>query len=328
MIASRLQWGPSVLADSINVDGKALDITKSLDVAIRHLRHGEHSVMIWVDQICINQDDLTEKETQVALMSLIYQQTWNTVIWLGENPADEAFDALQTLWAMTHGIYDTLLREERERICNPPNMRSGALVAVEELFASPWFQRTWTIQEAALSNEPWVMSGTSIRHWEDLIGCCAGIRGFGFFQSPANTQTPDTAAATTVDITPQKLHGSQTALIIETIRLHLCTSGRKEELLSALIQTRHAQAADPLDSVYGVLGLCTHDIVADYTRQATALYLQTALQILRRSIQEFNEALRRRAGSSVMDARDTLLLLYHIDHPVDELDGSPSPPFA
>lgn len=51
-----------MLACSITIDGRPLRITQSLDTAIRHLRHDGHSVMIWIDQICINQNDLEEKK--------------------------------------------------------------------------------------------------------------------------------------------------------------------------------------------------------------------------------------------------------------------------
>lgn len=45
-----------------------LCITASLDGALRHLRHACDTLVLWIDQICINQTDLTEKTLQVSRM--------------------------------------------------------------------------------------------------------------------------------------------------------------------------------------------------------------------------------------------------------------------
>lgn len=322
-----MQWGPAIFAHDINVDGRPLSITKSLDTAIRHLRHSEDSVMVWIDQICINQDDLAEKTTQVELMRLIYQRAMNTVIWLRDSPADEAFDALQTLDSMTHDIYNPLLSEEIERLCSPPYMRSGARESIDKLFTSPWFQRTWTIQEAVLSHDPWVMSGTSVRHWEDSIGCCAGVRGLGFFQPTTNAEDAEKSAYTCSDVVSQSLHGSQAAHIIWQISAFNAVIEQKTALLEALAQTRHAKVTNPLDKVYGVLGLCgpeAEDIVADYNKQAKELYRRIALKIFGISIRKIEEVLRHSTSGTIIHSRQPILLLHHIDHPPHEHNDSPS----
>ncbi|KUI54178.1 Heterokaryon incompatibility protein 6, OR allele [Cytospora mali] len=59
----------------------------------------DRSGIIWIDQICINQDDLEEKALQIPLMSRIYDHALNTVIWLGPSLESDlstnAFDVLE-----------------------------------------------------------------------------------------------------------------------------------------------------------------------------------------------------------------------------------------
>jgi hypothetical protein len=58
-------------------------ITKSLDVALQRLRSPEKIQHIWADGICINQQNILERESQVKLMGLVYTQAKMVKIWLG-----------------------------------------------------------------------------------------------------------------------------------------------------------------------------------------------------------------------------------------------------
>jgi len=133
------------MAGKIEIDKKSIDITNSLNKAICRLRSEKDSVMLWVDQICINQQDKAEKEAQIKLMSLIYSRALNTVIWLGDTSAQDAFDAIHDLEINLTSHYGPLLDERKREISE-----SREYKAIEELFNNPWFQRTWTTQEACL----------------------------------------------------------------------------------------------------------------------------------------------------------------------------------
>ena len=76
--------------------GHLLPTTPNLDVALRHLRLSGSSVMLWIDQICINQADHEEKSHQVTLMQHIYRNARNTVAWLGVG-SDESRNAIDTI---------------------------------------------------------------------------------------------------------------------------------------------------------------------------------------------------------------------------------------
>ncbi len=60
-----------------------LTITFSLNEALQHIRHPSDRLTLWIDQICINQEDDTEKGLQVAAMGRIYSQAERVLIWLG-----------------------------------------------------------------------------------------------------------------------------------------------------------------------------------------------------------------------------------------------------
>ncbi|WAO96241.1 Hypothetical protein NCS54_01390900 [Fusarium falciforme] len=68
----------------ISVNGRAIPVGHNLYTALRRLRRPQTSVQVWVDSLCINQDDVSERTQQVKLMRDIYQNSSEVVIWLGE----------------------------------------------------------------------------------------------------------------------------------------------------------------------------------------------------------------------------------------------------
>ena len=59
-------------------------VPKNLEQALRRLRLPDRYRTIWIDTICIHQDDLQEKSRQVGLMSEIYGRAQKVSIWLGD----------------------------------------------------------------------------------------------------------------------------------------------------------------------------------------------------------------------------------------------------
>ena len=82
-------WGGSVGAGNVvYFDGVPLNITENLQSALRHFRDPVRWKNIWIDAICINQSDNSEKAYQVALMGDIYRNATRTWVWLGEGDSD------------------------------------------------------------------------------------------------------------------------------------------------------------------------------------------------------------------------------------------------
>ena len=65
-------WGSATDCVEVPCDGKILSITTSLHEAIVAIDKFNPGQDLWIDQICINQEDLAEKSEQVTKMNLIY----------------------------------------------------------------------------------------------------------------------------------------------------------------------------------------------------------------------------------------------------------------
>jgi hypothetical protein len=89
-------WGDSKAKSDVYINEKNLTITLSLATALYHLRPRSKPLRIWIDQICINQEDLQEKTEQVQYMDRIYRNTEEALVWLG--PAQSGSEALMDVF--------------------------------------------------------------------------------------------------------------------------------------------------------------------------------------------------------------------------------------
>ena len=65
-------WGNKGSLVDIQVSDRTVGVTKNLYSALQRLRLTDKTRPLWVDQLCINQWDMEEKEQQVRLMRRIY----------------------------------------------------------------------------------------------------------------------------------------------------------------------------------------------------------------------------------------------------------------
>jgi hypothetical protein len=143
-------WGAPIFERPLTCNGYQTAITHNLDLALRHVRRSDSPVNLWVDQICINQDDLKEKGQQVNFMSMIYRRSWVTVVWLGEE-ADSSSDALE-LMRDFNAVFQYILDESAPDVGffgrnGLPVPCSQQWQDLKTLLARTWFQRVWVIQE-------------------------------------------------------------------------------------------------------------------------------------------------------------------------------------
>lgn len=89
-------WGDPTNPEIIQCNGKDVRVTKNCANALRDLlRRSATSFRdlpvpgyIWIDSICINQEDVAERNSQVAIMGEIFHCARRTVVYLGESDMD------------------------------------------------------------------------------------------------------------------------------------------------------------------------------------------------------------------------------------------------
>lgn len=77
------KWGQTASEHPIVCNGVSLLTTRNLHQCLRQLRRRQWTQPLWIDAICINQDDEDEKAYQVSLISEITSRASTTILWLG-----------------------------------------------------------------------------------------------------------------------------------------------------------------------------------------------------------------------------------------------------
>jgi len=93
-------WGEmdsNVRCVALPSQGCNIELTENCYQALRHVRDRLGKVTIWVDAICINQEDDKERHHQIPLMEEIYSLAETVYAWLGPGNAasDKAMDYLK-----------------------------------------------------------------------------------------------------------------------------------------------------------------------------------------------------------------------------------------
>ena len=176
-------WGDGNLCQQIFCNKSVIKITQSLFDALIHLRHSEETRMLWVDAVCIDQNNNDEKIEQIPHMKDIYQHASQVVIWLGL--ADESTSRVLDLirlaakclrqesgQSMPQGDYSRFgepFSDERNRQRGfPPLAELESWLSVTALFARSWFSRCWTFHEAVLAAKAAIQIGVHLLDWADL----------------------------------------------------------------------------------------------------------------------------------------------------------------
>jgi hypothetical protein len=81
-------WGHDDCGQFITVNGSSFMVSSTLYVALEHLRYRSQECKLWIDAICINQANTSERNSQVAIMRQIYRNAARVIIWIG--PATES----------------------------------------------------------------------------------------------------------------------------------------------------------------------------------------------------------------------------------------------
>lgn len=293
-----------------------LPITSSLNTCLRQFRTYKELRLtpLWIDQVCINQDDDEEKSCQIQLMRQIYSSAKEVYVWLGldADGSDEVFQAFRQLaecmwdselfgkdratkWfpaprAIFYNKIDTPEVQELLRKVIPivvPLLREKKFLA---WYKRNWFSRIWTIQEFCLNQYTFFVCGDRavldevvLLVWEVFLI----LPDFHHDTRFRNAFKDHPEILSLVDSVPATLLPPPMQHLFETKRS--LKRGKRTSLRELLVQVSTRldlgdHRVDILstkyrDRVYGLLGLAADaeelDIRPDYSKSTTSAKVLT-----------------------------------------------------
>lgn len=258
--AASYTWGSPGTFREIELDGIGHRIQPNLFDFLQQLRRRIKSVSItlWVDALCINQNDLSEKSVQVPLMGVIYSTAESVLVWLGSeadgselyfdycNQATES--AVQT---------DKTLPVHRQYPMDKSNTIASLSTAIASVQRRNYWTRTWIIQEIVLAPIITVFCGNRSTNWPSF---CLSM--------PEN------------DVDNHQIGMKNPIHHFGRLR-KLRNIAERLTLRQLLFQCHMSRCSEPRDLVYALLNIAkdTMDspdsIVPDYHSPLETLFLQT-----------------------------------------------------
>jgi hypothetical protein len=169
-------WENGFNRQEISLSGNKRSVSANLVDALRQLRQEFGDLVLWADQLCINQDDYAEKASQIQKMRSIYERATRVIAWLGvsANDSDLVFDTLRridkydTLSLKTSLLSDTV-RELKQTTSNSHDQIWDATKVLDTLrtalpafAARRYWSRLWALQEFVLATNVLIMCGSKI----------------------------------------------------------------------------------------------------------------------------------------------------------------------
>jgi hypothetical protein len=186
-------WGnPNGPRHSVVINDRRYNVLENL---YRFLDlHGVRGINnVFVDALCIAQDDKDEKNHQVLLMKDIYRRAAKVIAWLGpaEGRSDELFDLLNELEFVElreeSGYFHVLSSEPDFQVQRRLIKREQMVArAATNLCQRGYWTRAWIVQEIVLARQLELVCGTKRLPWIAWIyflNTVVGLRGGSSFQS-------------------------------------------------------------------------------------------------------------------------------------------------
>jgi hypothetical protein len=265
-VALSYVWGDASLRRFLSVDEGRLEITATLDCALRHLRESSRVLRLWADGICIDQNDIQERNQQVGLMGSIYKLAQHTVIFLGSS-SPETESAIQYISSRKHTKDISFAKDALQ-----DHMRT---VVYSNILSHPWFTRVWVLQELVLSRDPWIQKGRTRVRWDQ----------FYKFAVPDNVLVTEQAADIISMEDIMTTYKGKNEPPNRLGRSEMCRTDKS--LFEVLLERRGAGVTDPRDMLYAHLGLLPSPIdppmEIDYNKSVADIYEHIARHFINKS---------------------------------------------
>ncbi|KAF5230135.1 hypothetical protein FAUST_9995 [Fusarium austroamericanum] len=299
----------------ITVNGSPFKVTPNLHHALEEIRKSQRirqGFKIWIDAICIDQTNPSERGRQVARMRDIYESAWQVLIWLGPtDPSTElAFSALHWLSRESKepNPMENFYREGPSFDMRPlaimwptyhSPMKKEVYKALYDFFTRPYWRRMWVLQEVAMGNpnSP-VLWGDQCISWQDIYQAVQVIASdeSRFGREILDSVQPQLLSTWSFEVArdrqirgrtwaPERMWKIQEAMMcIQKNQRDVSSTSGWKELGRALNVARDALITDDKDRVYGIMGIKAVadrvDIKPNYSLSQSTIYAEFAMELM------------------------------------------------
>ncbi|KAH7382075.1 heterokaryon incompatibility protein-domain-containing protein [Cadophora sp. MPI-SDFR-AT-0126] len=272
--------GDPSLARTIMLNQKLYRVTESVYDLLNSLM-SKIKRWIWIDALCIDQNDNEEKSWQIGYMGRIYSRARLVYVWLG-NEAEGSSSAVSLLKTLCLKISTLNDSRDLKKFLDSINAPQGhAKKALCRLFNRPWFFRIWVIQEVVLSTNTVMVIGKQQIPFLDLwrfISHLQRLRALRYLISGSKESFSS-------EIVPRAYLMIASVVALQD-SLHLANTGSAAslDLEEAIMVCGKTFATDPRDNIYGIYGMFSDDLdeeqKPDYNATPEDVYVKTTKYLM------------------------------------------------
>lgn len=163
-------WGSPNVMRVISIDEQTCSIRENLWLALYYLRLNDKSGVLWIDALCIDQNDIRERNHQVARMDKVFKHAGRVLVWLGPDTARDR-KALELIRLSNDFQLSLRSAGGHSQFYNSPE--APAWQAVIILCQRVYWTRLWIIQEVFFTAKIILYCGDSSCDWEHLEKLCS-----------------------------------------------------------------------------------------------------------------------------------------------------------
>ena len=170
-------WGSPEPRKQILINGKRFSVRHNLWKFLDLARWRNETQPIWIDAICIDQDNIEERDHQVQMMRERYRSAKEVLVWLGEGEwgIKVALKMMDGKWIKRPRRLGTIKKDFRSQLGLRHSVIKSCKRAVAELSTLPYWDRVWIKQEIMLNENVRFLYGRSQSNFLNAFLCqCNG----------------------------------------------------------------------------------------------------------------------------------------------------------
>lgn len=288
-------WGDPTDTKPIKVNGTSTQVTRNLADFLKQTRtllpdilakgSWDKPVIFWVDAICINQQNLEERNHQVQLMNSIYSSAPLVLAWLGHQSdahlavsLAESLDPSYCLESLSTGSNVNYVpwMIAHPHLCTVSEGGNEYWEALIALVQSPYWTRTWTFQEMVLPTNVLFICGSSLVKLQSIMATLQLVSTLGCMADHPDDLTTKLHQGLYFALQPfsSRVVPSVRGLFFTQLRV---SAGPDYSGLTLVPELVSHKATDPRDKVYGLVGVMRTCLEVDYTKDTAQVYSEFVL---------------------------------------------------
>lgn len=285
-------WGTTSQSETIICSGKELKVTLNLHATLSTLRNNplagytaedgtaiESDLPLWIDQICINQNDESERAQQVRIMKDIYQQASLVLINLGEDFDNAIGTTVSNLVEHINGICLSAKglrknprldfpKDELLHYWGLPARTDESWPALRSAMRLPYFERVWVVQEVLMARDAVILFPGGLIRWDAFIDAFGWLRAKHFDVPDPSLEDPQDEISF-----PHILH----------VYWHARHAPEQRKLYDLVRKTDRLKSTDSRDKIFALAGLALdgNEVEISYAKSRMQVFEEFARHTIR-----------------------------------------------